>query len=71
MDMNGYVVEQLVRARLSELRAARARQALLDSLRPPGRGVVREVGVVLVRLARWMAPRRAVCARDARVPLGR
>jgi hypothetical protein len=54
MDTNIYVVEKLVAARLTEMRAERARRALLEAAGPP-RGLV-ALGAALARLGSWVAP---------------
>jgi hypothetical protein len=55
MDLNSYAVEKLAEARLSELRAQRARRARLAAANVLPRGIAPRLGVALVRLGRWLA----------------
>lgn len=66
MDLNSYGIEKLVEARLSELRAASARAALVTSLRPKGHGARAALGVALIRAGRWLLRDRAVAPGPAR-----
>jgi hypothetical protein len=66
MDMNIYVTEKLMEARLRELRAASERAALLGSARS-GRGGIRTVlGRGLIQAGRWMLRGHRVTRREAR-----
>lgn len=72
MDGNSYAVEVIAAERLAELRAARARAALIESVRRgPGRGVSAAAGAALIRLGRWLAPGETVTAPNAGVRVGR
>jgi hypothetical protein len=51
---NEYFVELLVRERLTQAEALAARQALIDSLRPPRRPLRVAVGLGLIRVGRWV-----------------
>ena len=53
MDMNGYIVEQLVRVRLSEMRASAARADLARRAAPARPGVRVALGLALIRLGTW------------------
>lgn len=55
MDTNSYVVEKLVAARLAEMRAERARRALVEEAEPR-KGLASGLGAALVRLGGWFAP---------------
>ena len=63
MDVNEYTLEMLVRERLAEARATRARQGLRARARSPRQGLRARVGVALIalgeRLAGGPAPRVA------------
>jgi hypothetical protein len=63
MDLNCYAIEKLIEARLAELRAASARSALFESLRPKGHGARVALGEVLVRAGRWLLRDDAVVER--------
>jgi hypothetical protein len=41
--------------RLDEMRAERARVALIDSLRGPRRGLVERAGTALIRAGQWLS----------------
>lgn len=58
MDMNLYFAEWLVRERLAEARAAGARDALTQSVRPKRRPVRVRLGAALVSLGRRLEGRR-------------
>ncbi len=66
MDMNSYGMEKLVEARLAELRAASARAALFESLRPKGHGARAALGEALIRAGRWLLRDGAVARGPAR-----
>ncbi len=68
MDIDTYMLEWLVKARLAEARACSARYALLSSLRAERRSLVALVGLALIRAGRWVGRRRAVRRRGARLP---
>ena len=70
MDGNSYAVEMLAAERLADLRAARARGALIESARGEGAGMS-AVGAALIRLGRWLAPGEAGAAPNAGVRVAR
>ena len=55
MDVNVYAVSKLAEARLNDLRAERARIALLESLRGPRRPLAERLGAALIRAGRWLS----------------
>jgi hypothetical protein len=58
MDMNLYFTEWLVRERLADARAASARDALAQAVRPQRRPVRARLGAALVSLGRRLEGRR-------------
>ena len=58
MDMNLYFAEWLVRERLAEARAAGARDALVQAVRPKRRPARVRLGAALVSLGRRLEGRR-------------
>ena len=52
---NIYALNKLAEAHLNEMRAERARVALLDSLRGPRRGLVERLGAALIRAGQWLS----------------
>ena len=71
MDFNTYATEKIVAGRLADLRAARARAALLESAGVGPRGVGVAVGSALIRLGHWLAPAEEAAAPNAGVRVGR
>jgi hypothetical protein len=71
MDGNSYAVEVLAAERLADLRAARARAALIESARGARRGVSAAVGAALIRLGCRLAPGEVVAAPNAGVRVAR
>lgn len=71
MDFNTYAAEKMVEVRLTDLRAAGARAALLASARVGPRGVGPAVGGALIRLGRWLAQGEVVAAPNAGVRVAR
>jgi hypothetical protein len=69
MDLNSYGLEQLVAARLGELRAASARAALFTSLHPKRHGARAALGKMLIGAGRWLLRGDAVTGR--REPIAR
>jgi len=55
MDVNVYAVSKLAESKLGELRAERARIALLESLRGPRRPLAARVGAALIRAGQWLS----------------
>jgi hypothetical protein len=52
---NVYALAKLAEVHLNEMRAERARVALLDSLRGPRRGLVERLGAALIRAGQWLS----------------
>ena len=52
---NIYALSKLAEVHLNEMRAERARVALLDSLRGPRRGPVERLGAALIRTGQWLS----------------
>ena len=52
MDMNEYLIQQMVRLRMSEMHEAAARQAMVSFARRRT-GVRVALGLALIRLGRW------------------
>jgi hypothetical protein len=66
MDLNSYGLEQMVAARLGELRAASARAALVTSVRPKAHGARAALGTLLIGAGRWLLRDGAVAGGRAR-----
>ncbi len=67
MDGDCYLLERLVQARLSDLRADAARRAVLASLgRPRGRTAL---GLGLIRIGRWLLGAQRPARRGAGAPV--
>jgi hypothetical protein len=71
MDFNTYATEKIAAGRLADLRAARARVALIESAGGAPRGVGPVVGSALIRLGQWLARDEAVAAPNAGVRVAR
>jgi hypothetical protein len=71
MDMNIYVAEKLVEARLAEARAERHRIALAQSVRAAHRGMGAELGAALIRIGQWLTRGDAPVAERARAHAAR
>ena len=56
---NIYALSKLAEAHLNEMRAERARVALLDSLRGPRRGLVERLGAALIRAGQSLSGEEA------------
>lgn len=65
---NVYALGKLAELRLNEMRAERARVALLESLRAPRRGLVERVGAALIRAGQWLSGETATGAGSGRRP---
>ena len=65
---NVYALDKLAELRLNEMRAERARIALLESLRAPRRGAVERLGAALIRAGQWLSGEAATGAGPARRP---
>ena len=66
MCMNVYVASKVAESRLSELRAERARIALLESLRGPRRPLAARVGAALIRAGEWLGAGEPAASRTSR-----
>ena len=55
MDVSDYITEKMAAARLDDLREQSARLALLDQARGGRSTLARDLGIVLIRLGRWLA----------------
>jgi hypothetical protein len=53
MDMNGYVLELMVRQQIAERHAGAARLEMLRSAAPPRRPLRIVIGLALIRLGTW------------------
>jgi hypothetical protein len=65
VDLNGYALEQVVEARLSERRAEAARHALLVPLRMESPGLLATLASALIRTGRRVSRRGIVSPRPA------
>jgi hypothetical protein len=70
MDGNLYAVEKIAAQRLTDLRAARAREALLESARAGRPHVGAVLGAALIRAGQWLTG-EAVPGRNAGVRVAR
>lgn len=68
---NLYATEKIAAGRLAELRADRARAALVESARGGRRGMASAVGVALIRAGQWLARDEAAGALNAGVRVAR
>ena len=71
MEINTYAIEKIANGRLTELRAAGARVALIESARIGSRGVGVAVGSALIRIGHWLAPAAEASPPNAGVRVGR
>jgi len=69
MYLNVYAASKIAEERLSELRAERARIALLESVQEPRAPLAARVGAALIRVGQWLSAAKPVPrdpARDGR-----
>ncbi len=66
MYLNEYAASKIVEIRLSELRAERARIALLQSVREPRLPLFARVGAALIRAGQWLSAGEPVPGGPAR-----
>ena len=57
MYLNVYAASKIAESRLADLRAERARIALLESVRGPRRSLPARVGAMLIRAGQWLGGR--------------